>query len=113
MAFEPLKIEDLRLGMYVKLKCSWFKHPFTTNTFKVTSIQDLETIKKISGLTLYYDPDLSGPDSLPSSETLEAPALRFTSTPVCLPDCAPQGQAFGGETSAARCRIAHRNSGAR
>ncbi len=74
MAFEPLEIKDLRLGMYVKLKCSWFKHPFATNSFKVTSIQDLQTIKKISSLKLYYDPDLSDPDSLPSSETLEESA---------------------------------------
>ncbi len=74
MAFEPLKIKDLRLGMYVKLKCSWFRHPFASKTFKVTSVKDLEAIKKIPQLHLYYDPDLSDPDSLPSSETLEEPA---------------------------------------
>jgi len=74
MAFEPLKIKDLRLGMYVELKCSWFRHPFASKTFKVTSVKDLEAIKKIPQLHLYYDPDLSDPDSLPSSETLEEPA---------------------------------------
>ena len=80
MPFVPLEIEDLRLGMYIQLKCSWFKHPFATNTFKVTSIQDLQTIKKISSLTLYYDPDLSDP--LPSSETLEEPPPSLVLDPL-------------------------------
>lgn len=66
MAFEPLKIEDLAPGMYVRLDCSWWRHPFATNKFKVTARKDLETIKKISNLKLFYDPDLS--DVLPSSE---------------------------------------------
>ncbi len=82
MAFVPLEIEDLRLGMYVKLKCSWFKHPFASNTFKVTSTQDLQTIKTISSLTLYYDPGLSDPDSLPSSETLEEPPPSLVLDPL-------------------------------
>jgi HD-GYP domain-containing protein (c-di-GMP phosphodiesterase class II) len=66
MAFKPLKIEHLALGMFVKLDCSWWRHPFATNKFKVTSRKDLETIKKITNLKLYYDPDLS--DVLPPSE---------------------------------------------
>jgi len=69
MAFKPLKIEDLALGMYVKLDCSWWRHPFATNKFKVTSRKDLETIKSISKLKLFYDPDLS--DKLPPSEQEE------------------------------------------
>ncbi len=92
MAFVPLEIEDLRLGMYVKLKCSWFKHPFSTNTFKVTSTQDLQTIKKISDLKLYYDPDLSDLDFSPSSETLEEqrPTLYSEEEPPIQDSDAPE-----------------------
>ena len=61
MPFEPLKIEDLRIGHYVKLECSWWRHPFATNTFKVTTKAELQRIKKISKLQLFYDPDLSDP----------------------------------------------------
>lgn len=69
MAFKPLKIEDLQVGMYVKLDCSWWRHPFATNKFKVTSQKDLETIKKISNLKLFFDPALS--DTVPPSEEEE------------------------------------------
>ena len=63
MPFEPLKIEDLRIGHYVKLECSWWRHPFATNTFKVTTKAEIHRIKKISKLQLFYDPDLSDPVS--------------------------------------------------
>ena len=69
MAFKPLKIEDLDIGMFVKLDCSWWRHPFATNKFKVTSRKDLETIKKISKLKLFFDPTLS--NKLPPSEEEE------------------------------------------
>ena len=62
MAFQQINIEELRLGMYVKLGCSWWKHPFTNNQFKVTNKKDLSTIRNISNLTLNYDPDLSDPE---------------------------------------------------
>ncbi len=72
MPFEPLKIEDLRIGHYVKLECSWWKHPFAANMFKVTTGTELRRIKKISKLQLFFDPDLSDPspekDELPSHE---------------------------------------------
>lgn len=59
MPFKPLKIEDLRIGHYVKLECSWWRHPFAKNIFKVTTAAELRLIKKISKLTLFYDPELS------------------------------------------------------
>ena len=68
MAFQEIKIEELRLGMFVKLECSWWRHPFATNKFKLVSKKDFQTIKKISKLTLYYDPDLSDPEALPGTE---------------------------------------------
>jgi len=72
MPFEPLNIEDLRIGHYVKLECSWWKHPFATNMFKVTTRTELRRIKKITKLQLFFDPDRSDPspeeDELPSHE---------------------------------------------
>lgn len=61
VAFEPLNIDDLRIGHFVRLDCSWWKHPFATNTFKVTTNAEIKRIKKISGLALFYDPDRSDP----------------------------------------------------
>ncbi len=71
MAFQQINIEELRLGMYVKLGCSWWKHPFTNNQFKVMNKKDLSTIRNISKLTLNYDPDLSDPE-VPDEIPIEA-----------------------------------------
>ena len=68
MAFQEINIEELRFGMYIKLECSWWRHPFAANKFKLASQKDLKTIKKIGKLTLYYDPDLSDPESLLGAE---------------------------------------------
>ncbi|RMH06904.1 MAG: HD-GYP domain-containing protein [Nitrospirae bacterium] len=76
MAFVPLNLKDLRLGLYIKLECSWWKHPFATNKFKVTSRRDLEIIKAIPKLKLYYDPELSDP--LEETAVVDKPSSGVT-----------------------------------
>ena len=56
---EVQRRQDLRLGLYVKLEGSWFSHPFRTNTFKIKSLDDLETIKSLRKVRILYDPDRS------------------------------------------------------
>ena len=56
--------QDLRVGLYVKLEGSWFSHPFRTNTFKIKSLEDLETIKGLGKVRILYDPDRSEEDKL-------------------------------------------------
>ncbi len=57
-------LDELRVGLYVKLDCSWWSHPFASSRFKIASAEDIETIRKIRKLKLYFDPSLSDP--LPS-----------------------------------------------
>ncbi|GJL56221.1 MAG: HD family phosphohydrolase [Nitrospirales bacterium] len=62
MAFILLTdFDDLRIGLYIKLECSWWRHPFTKNTFKIHSRKELATIRGIKNLKIYYDPNLSDP----------------------------------------------------
>ena len=90
MPFVPLKIEDLRIGLFVKLECSWWSHPFATNTFKVTTSKEIFRIKKISNLQLFYDPELSDPaPELEEEELTSSPTHTTTSPPVPEPGIAP------------------------
>ena len=41
---ETIKAKDLKLGMYVVLPVSWFKHPFLTNEFVVKSQDQITKI---------------------------------------------------------------------
>ncbi len=68
MAFERLQVENLRKGLYVKLECSWWKHPFATNKFMITSQKEIQIIKGISNLKLFYDPQLSNQGPIEQEE---------------------------------------------
>ena len=60
MAYQLLKnLDELRIGLFVKLECSWWSHPFATSRFKIISAKDIEAIRNIRKLKLYYDPQLS------------------------------------------------------
>jgi HD-GYP domain-containing protein (c-di-GMP phosphodiesterase class II) len=62
-------LDELRIGLSIKLECSWWAHPFATSRFKIVSQKDIEIIQGIRKLKLYYDLGLSDP---PPSEKLEA-----------------------------------------
>jgi HD-GYP domain-containing protein (c-di-GMP phosphodiesterase class II) len=59
-------LDELRIGLYVKLDCSWWAHPFANSRFKIVSKKDIEIIRGIRKLKLYYDAELSDP--LPSEQ---------------------------------------------
>lgn len=70
-------LDELRIGLYVKLECSWWAHPFATSRFKIASQKDIEAIRKIRKLKLYYDPLLSDP---PFGEGQESPHDETTAS---------------------------------
>ena len=37
--------DELKVGMYIDLNCSWFKHPFPRKTFRIASLSQLTTIQ--------------------------------------------------------------------
>ena len=75
MALTPLtNLDELRIGLYVKLECSWWRHPFTKNQFKILSQKEISTIREIKKLNILYDPDLSDP----CIEDTQAPDIPLT-----------------------------------
>jgi putative nucleotidyltransferase with HDIG domain len=62
MPFVPLQPCALRLGLFIKIDGSWFSHPFPTNTFKIKSSKDLETLRGLTNITL------SDPESVQSEQ---------------------------------------------
>jgi len=78
MPFCPLDVEDLRVGLYVKLVGSWFKHPFSANSFKIQTPKDLAILRGLKNFRIQYDPDRSDPDALPEALQEES---EFSSEP--------------------------------
>lgn len=57
----PMKSTDLRVGMYVDLNCSWFRHPFARKNFKLTTEKQIQTIHTLGLNTILVDPSHSDP----------------------------------------------------
>ncbi|HBP86826.1 MAG: DUF3391 domain-containing protein [Nitrospira sp.] len=67
MPFVPLHANDLRLGLYIKIEGSWFSHPFPINSFKIEAAKDLKTLRELTKIKLYFDPDRSDPEGVDSN----------------------------------------------
>lgn len=80
MPFVPLHATALRLGLYIKIEGSWFSHPFPTNSFKIESAKDLETLQGLTKVKLYFDPDRSDPEGIHSDHTKEPDRKRVQDT---------------------------------
>ena len=73
MAFVPINKEVLRLGHYIKIEGSWFSHPFPTNSFKIKTMKELETLRGLTRVKLFFDPDRSDPEEIGLGEADPAP----------------------------------------
>jgi putative nucleotidyltransferase with HDIG domain len=72
MPFVPLESSALRLGLFIKIEGSWFSHPFPTNSFKIVSTNDLETLKGLKKVKLFMDFDRSEPETWATQDLSES-----------------------------------------
>lgn len=92
-----LSPEYLRVGMYVDLNCSWFKHPFPRRSFKLTSASQIVTIKGLGLSTVLVYPRESDPDPNEGGSPAEA-APSLTAVPD--PEPAPPLEESGTDAEA-------------
>jgi HD-GYP domain-containing protein (c-di-GMP phosphodiesterase class II) len=57
--FVPITAANVQIGMYVKLDCPWFKHPFPRSAFKVQTAAELALLRGLEHVALYMDPSRS------------------------------------------------------
>lgn len=62
MAYIPIKVEDLRIGLSVKFECLKKDNPFSEKEFKIKSPITLAVLKEIPHVRLFFDPGLSDPE---------------------------------------------------
>lgn len=71
-----LSPEYLRVGMYVDLNCSWFRHPFPRRSFKLTSQSQINTIKGLGLGTVLVYPRESDPETDGKGTPIETAAVQ-------------------------------------
>ena len=60
-----IQVEQLRVGVFVHLDLGWMNHPFSFNSFKVRSEDQIQTIRQLGITTVRWDPDRSDANPLP------------------------------------------------
>lgn len=70
--------------MYVHLEMGWLSHPFPVNSFKITTIEQLQALQALQLAQIQYDPARSDPEPQPdqtppalSPSEIAAPAREF------------------------------------
>lgn len=72
--FVAIDIGQLRIGMYVHLEMGWLSHPFPVNSFKITTVEQLQNLKSLRLKQIQYDPERSDPElSEPQPQVGEKP----------------------------------------
>jgi HD-GYP domain-containing protein (c-di-GMP phosphodiesterase class II) len=89
---QAVRPEDLRIGMYVRLKCSWFKHPFPTSDFKLSSTDQIAIIQGIGLDTVLVDPALSDAPKPAAPAEKAAPEDPESAPDIRHPDPSPMAQ---------------------
>jgi putative nucleotidyltransferase with HDIG domain len=86
--------DQLRIGMYVYIDLPWFLHPFTLNSFRISSEEQIAGLRALDVERFRYDPERSdGPPAKP---------LSATTTTLAPPDAgAPEQNATPGDPAVA------------
>ena len=67
----PIQASALRVGMFVHLNVGWMSHPFPLSSFKLTSAEQIETIRSLGLARLTWSPERSDIEQ-PAVETSAA-----------------------------------------
>lgn len=54
-----IKVDQLQVGIYIHIDLGWMAHPFSFNSFKIRSIDQIETIRQLGLSELRWEPDRS------------------------------------------------------
>jgi putative nucleotidyltransferase with HDIG domain len=83
-----IAVEDLRVGMFVHLDLGWWAHPFALSSFRLTSPEQIATIKGLGVKQLRWSPEKSeapvpsdAPAAATSAQTVE-PAQAGAEAPL-------------------------------
>lgn len=74
-----VSIDQLRVGVFVRLEMKWFAHPFLSNSFKITKPSMIDTLRKLGLKSVTCIPEKS--DMLPFPAKKESPAQFPPTTP--------------------------------
>lgn len=70
--------DQLRIGLYIFVDLPWFRHPFTLNSFRISSEQQIQELRALKESRFRYDPARSDGQA---SDVLAPPTVEPPATP--------------------------------
>lgn len=59
--------EQLRPGLFIHIDLPWFRHPFTLNSFKIKTEEQIRELRALKQFRFRFDPERSDPEALPDA----------------------------------------------
>ena len=59
--------EQLCVGLYIFIDLPWFSHPFSFNSFKIHSAEQIATLRSLGQKRFRFDPDRSDSPQFPTA----------------------------------------------
>lgn len=56
-----IAVAELRVGLYIYLDLGWMDHPFARNSFKISSVEQIHTLRSLGLTHVRYSPERSDP----------------------------------------------------
>lgn len=81
-----IEVTRLRVGMYIHLDLGWMDHPFSLSSFKISSQEQIDTIRSLGLEHIHYSPDKSEPD--PSTHPAAPGSVEPSAATAEMPDMA-------------------------
>lgn len=111
-------LADLRVGLFVHLDLGWMDHPFPLSSFKISSQQQIDTIRTLGLQRLRYSPEKSDPPPNPDEAAAGSSGAEVQATepdhpyaePSKRPDGAPR-DGVGDETRRQILQVSQRPGG--
>lgn len=79
--------DQLRVGLYVFIDLPWFQHPFTLNSFRINSLEQVATLRTLGQRRFRYDPERS--DAEPPVSGVAADTAKDDEQPIRTGDAFP------------------------
>ena len=79
---ELIAVGELRVGMFIELDMGWMSHPFPMSSFRISSGQQIETIRKLGLAQVRYVPEKSDAGSLVSVWQPTQPGAAEVESPI-------------------------------
>ncbi len=99
-----IAVDDLRVGMFIHLDLGWWAHPFALSSFRLTTLEQIATIKGLGVKQVRWTPEKSdAPTVDPAAPAPDADADAASEAEAAVENTAtPPPAAAGAETTAQR-----------